>query len=63
MKFEVLNSKQKVVMHTTDISCIPSKDTLNAMLNAGYKFKLDDKAITIKKLNEQLKEVVDDKDN
>ncbi len=56
MKFEVVNDKNKVVMSTTSPSCIYDKDTLNLMSKAGYKFKLDGKAITIKKLNEQLKE-------
>lgn len=55
MKFEVLNSKQKVVMYTTDISCIPNKDTLNAMLNAGYKFKLDGEILSKKAISEFIK--------
>lgn len=57
MKFEVINDKNKVVMHTEHTSCIPDKDILNSMSKAGYKFKLNGKAITTKKLNEELKEI------
>ena len=63
MNFEIINDKNKVVMHTTDTTCIPDKDVLNLMLKAGYKFKLNGKATTIKKLNEQLKELDDGEDN
>jgi histidinol phosphatase-like PHP family hydrolase len=63
MNFEIINDKNKVVMHTTDTTCIPDKDVLNLMLKAGYKFKLNGKATTIKKLNEQLKEIDDGEDN
>ena len=58
MKFEVVNDKNKVVMNTTSADCVPSKDTLTLMSKAGYKFKLDGKVITIKKLNERLKEIM-----
>ena len=61
MKFEVINDRNKTVMHTSSPSCIPDKDILTSMSKAGYKFKLDGKAITIKKLNEKLKEVCNGK--
>ena len=63
MKFEVVNDKNRTVMSTTSWSCVYDKDTLNSISKAGYKFKLDGKAITLKKLNEKLKEINDDKDN
>lgn len=63
MKFEVINDKNKTVMTTTNLSCIPNKNILDSMLMAGYKFKLDGKLITIKKLNEKLKEIGNDKNN
>ena len=63
MKFEVINDKNKTVMHTFDTSCIPDKDTLKSMSAKGYKFKLDGRTITVKKLNEQLKEINDVKNN
>ena len=63
MKFEIINDKNKVVMHTAYISCLPNKDTLSRMVKAGYKFKLDNKAITIKKFNEWLKGVENEKNN
>lgn len=55
MKFEVVNDKNKVVMNTTDVSCIPDTKTLNIMYKAGYSFKLDNKKISIKKISELLK--------
>ena len=55
MKFEVINDKNKVVMHTLSPSCIPSKDILTSMLNAGYKFKLDGKMLSKKAINELAK--------
>ena len=63
MKFEVINDKNKTVMSTTSLSCIPNENELNSMSKAGYKFKIDGKAITIKKLNEKLKEIVNDKND
>ena len=63
MKFEVINDKNKTVMQTSHMSCIPDKNTLNLMQKAGYKFKLDGKMITIKKLSDKIKEVDDDKND
>ena len=56
MKFEVINSNSTTVMQTETWACIPDEDTLKSMAKAGYKFKLDGKAITTKKLNEKLEE-------
>ena len=63
MKFEVVNDKNKVVMNTTSPGCIPSKDALSLMSKAGYKFKLNGKVVTIRKLYETLKEKDDGKNN
>lgn len=63
MKFEVVNDKNKTVMNTTSPSCIPDKGILTSMSKAGYKFKLDGKLITIKKLNEKLKEIISEYNN
>lgn len=63
MKFEVINDKNKTVMRTPSPHCIPDKDILTLMSKAGYKFKLDGRIITIKKLNEMLKELKDAEDN
>ena len=63
MRFEVINDKNKTVMSTVNLSCIPNKKILDSMLMAGYKFKLDGKLITAKKLNEILKEIKNDKNN
>ena len=63
MKFEVVNDKNIPMMSTTYISCIPKKDELTSMSKAGYKFRLDGKSITIKKLNEKLKEITNGENN
>lgn len=63
MRFEVVNDKNKTVMRTPSLYCIPDKDILTSMSKAGYKFKLDGKTITIKKLNEMLKEIKNAEDN
>lgn len=57
MKFEVINDKNVAVMSTEYVSCMPEKDELTSMSKAGYKFKLDGKSITVKKLREKLKEI------
>lgn len=63
MNFEVINDKNKVVMHTKDISCIPDKEALSSMTKAGYRLKLNGKIASVKKLAEQLKEVSNAKVN
>lgn len=52
MKFEVVNDKGKTVMSCTSVSCIPDEDELSCMAKAGYKFKLDGKNATQKKIKE-----------
>jgi hypothetical protein len=63
MIFEVINDKGEKAMYTEYISCIPDKEILTSMYNVGYKFRLDGKAITIKKLKDMIKEIDNDKDN
>ena len=63
MKFEVVNDKGMTVMNTSDVSCVPDKSMLNSMLKSGYKFRLNNKAITIKKLTEQLEDINNAKNN
>ena len=63
MRFEVINDRNKTVMQTAHMSCIPDKELLNAMSKAGYKFKLNGKMTTIKKLSDKIKEVDDDKND
>lgn len=55
MKFEVLNDKGITVMQTETKSCIPSEDELAVMNKAGYKFRIDGKNITIRKLIDAIK--------
>ena len=54
MKFEVLTDKGQVVMITTSTICIPDKNIIEYMSKADYKFKLNNKPITKKKLEEFL---------
>ena len=54
MKFEVLNDKGKIVMTTTSVVCIPEKELIGQMINAGYKLRLNNKIISKKKLEEFL---------
>lgn len=50
--FEVFNSENKRVFYTENRKCVPSNKQLGLMQRAGYKFKLDGKAISKKKLDE-----------
>lgn len=52
MKFEIINSNGKIVFNTMDESCLPTKGEINSMTKVGYKFKIDGKSITKKKLEE-----------
>lgn len=63
MKFEVINNESTTLMQTTTWLCVPDEDTLKSMSKAGYRFKLDGKAITVKKLNEKLEEIGDGENN
>lgn len=52
MKFEVISDRGRTVMSCTTASCIPDDDQLTSMSKAGYKFKIDGKAVSVKKLKE-----------
>ena len=52
MKFEVINDKSKPVMTCTQESCVPPADMLKSMSAAGYKFRLDGKVVSVKKIME-----------
>ena len=52
MKFEVINDKSKPVMTCTQESCIPLADILKSMSAAGYKFRLNGKVVSAKKIME-----------
>lgn len=55
MKFEVIKDN-KTKFYTHDITCVPPIKQINTMLKCGYKFKLDNKAISKKDLDEMLKQ-------
>jgi hypothetical protein len=63
MKFEVINDKNIPVMSTIYASCIPSSDAISSMSKAGYRFRLDGKIMSVKKLNEQIKEFKNEQSN
>ena len=52
MKFEVINDKNKTVYYTYSEKAIPCKEHLNSMSKAGYKFKIDGKIASKKKVEE-----------
>lgn len=55
MLFQVVNDNGVPVFHTEYISCIPDESQLTSMQKAGYKFKVDGKSVSIKKIKETLK--------
>ena len=57
MLFEVINDKNKRVMCTESVACVPDRATLMSMSKTGYKFKLNGKATSVKSLIEKLKEM------
>lgn len=54
MEFEVINEKNKVVMHCNHFSCLPTVEEMQIMSKAGYKFKVDGKNTSITKLKEMV---------
>ena len=48
----MINKDGKSVMSTEHISCFPTKEQLSSMVKAGYKFKIDGKPVTKKKIEE-----------
>ena len=56
MKFQVINKDNDVVMTTNYTECIPTEKELSSMSRAGYKFKENNKIISLKKALEIKKE-------
>lgn len=54
MKFQIYGKDKKCKLVTESKSCIPDIDELKLMSKAGYKFKLDGKAVSLSKLKEVL---------
>lgn len=52
MKFEVIGIDNKTVFQTEYKECIPPKSEIESMYKAGYKFKIDGKSTTKKKVLE-----------
>ena len=50
MKFEVISSLGAPVFSTEYPECVPSDDDLKHLWNCGYKFQIDKKNYTLKKL-------------
>lgn len=55
MLFQAINDKGVSVFRTEYVSCIPVESQLTSMQKAGYKFRIDGKAVSIKKIKEILK--------
>lgn len=62
MKFKVINPNGRTVMSTEYICCIPDEYELKSMSKAGYKFQIDGKNATLKKIKE-LVQKYDNKEN
>lgn len=52
MRFEIFDEKDKVVFNTSMIECIPKKSQIDIMYKCGYRFKINNKTISKKKLEE-----------
>lgn len=52
MKFEIINQDEKTVMQTEFTECIPDKETIDLMIKGRYKFKIDGKIVSRKKIDE-----------
>ena len=52
MKFECVNRDGRTMSSTTYMSCLPTERQIESMSNVGYKFKLDGKIISKKKVKE-----------
>ena len=63
MKFEVINDKNQTIMQTSSANCIPDRSMLNLMSKSGYKFRIDGKIATVKKVIETIKGVKNDENN
>lgn len=49
--FQIVDSNNSIAMRTNHISCIPPDSHLASMETIGYKFKLDGKFVTRRKIN------------
>lgn len=56
MKFEVVNDKNKVMFRCDDVSCIPDPADIKMMSAGGYKFRIDGKIISARKVIEYTKQ-------
>lgn len=59
MKFQAFNDRGACVMETQYASCIPTDEQLSFMSKAGYKFKIDGKTVSAKKIKELRKDFSD----
>lgn len=50
--FQIINEKGVPVMKTSYISCIPTDEQLSSMLKCGFKFKIDNRAASLKTIKE-----------
>lgn len=52
MRFEIVNDEGTVVIYTDYKSCIPSGDQLSSMMKIGFKFRVDGKIVSKKRVEE-----------
>lgn len=55
MQFEVINENKATVFYTYKEADIPPSEYLSSMQDGGYKFKVDGKVVSKKKVEELIK--------
>lgn len=52
INFQIINNKSEIVFDTKFWSCVPEDEQLQKMREAGYKFLMGGKAISLNKIRE-----------
>ena len=56
MRYEVIDSKNKIMFCTCDPKSIHNQSEINSMITAGYKIKINDKVVPKSKIMSVIKE-------
>lgn len=52
IRFQIINNKSEIVFDTKFWSCVPDDEQLQKMKDAGYKFLMNGKTISLNKIRE-----------
>lgn len=52
INFQIINNKSEIVFDTKFWRCVPEDEQLQKMKDAGYKFLINGKAISLNKIRE-----------